>query len=80
MAAAAIFGVVVYTAAPQLQGSLTGSSAMIDREPATEQAVYYPNCRAARTAGAAPMHRGSPGYREGLDGDSDGVACEPIRY
>jgi endonuclease YncB( thermonuclease family) len=40
---------------------------------------YYPNCAAARAAGAAPMHRGEPGYRLGLDGDHDGIACEPYR-
>ena len=38
--------------------------------------AYYPNCKAARAAGAAPLYRGQPGYRPGLDGDGDGVACE----
>ncbi|MDX8357869.1 excalibur calcium-binding domain-containing protein [Sphingopyxis terrae] len=27
----------------------------------------------------APIYRGEPGYREGLDADADGVACEPYR-
>ena len=44
-------------------------------EPAPERA-YYPSCRAAREAGAAPLYRGDPGYRPGLDRDGDGVACE----
>ncbi len=39
-------------------------------------AVYYANCAAAKAAGAAPLYRGQPGYRAGMDGDSDGVACE----
>ncbi len=39
-------------------------------------AVYYANCTAARAAGAAPLRAGQPGYREQMDGDSDGVACE----
>jgi len=39
--------------------------------------VYYANCDAVRAAGKAPLHRGDPGYREGLDRDNDGVACEP---
>jgi hypothetical protein len=39
-------------------------------------AVYYANCSEARAAGAAPLHRGDPGYRSGLDRDDDGVACE----
>ncbi len=34
---------------------------------------------AARAAGTAPIYRGEPGYRDGLDGDSDGIACEPYR-
>ncbi|WP_240959902.1 excalibur calcium-binding domain-containing protein [Novosphingobium olei] len=37
---------------------------------------YYPNCAAARAAGAAPLRRGDPGYRAGLDRDDDGIACE----
>lgn len=39
--------------------------------------VMYENCAAARAAGAAPIRRGEPGYRPGLDGDGDGVACDP---
>lgn len=39
-------------------------------------AIYYKNCAAVRAAGAAPLHIGDPGYRTGLDGDKDGVACE----
>ena len=39
-------------------------------------AVYYANCTEARQAGAAPLHRGEPGYRKALDRDGDGVACE----
>lgn len=38
--------------------------------------VYYKNCAAARAAGAAPLHRGQPGYRTALDRDNDGIACE----
>ncbi|HEX4863858.1 MAG TPA: thermonuclease family protein, partial [Acidimicrobiales bacterium] len=39
-------------------------------------AVYFRNCSEARAAGAAPLRRGGPGYRDGLDGDRDGMACE----
>lgn len=38
--------------------------------------VYYADCDAARRAGAAPLLIGQPGYRDGLDSDGDGVACE----
>ncbi|MGV0772554.1 excalibur calcium-binding domain-containing protein [Mycobacterium syngnathidarum] len=36
----------------------------------------YPNCAAARAAGAAPIYAGQPGYSSKLDRDGDGVACE----
>lgn len=38
---------------------------------------HWSGCRAARAAGTAPIYRGEPGYRETMDGDSDGIACEP---
>lgn len=44
--------------------------------PAPAQSAYYPNCAAARSAGAAPLYAGDPGYRSKLDRDGDGVACE----
>ena len=43
----------------------------------TAPAVYYKNCDAVRAAGKAPLRRGEPGYRTGLDRDLDGEACEP---
>ncbi len=38
--------------------------------------AYYENCTAAKSAGAAPLHRGEPGYGSHLDRDGDGTACE----
>lgn len=38
--------------------------------------TYYPNCAAARAAGAAPVYRGQNGYASHLDRDNDGVGCE----
>jgi len=49
------------------------------RTDPTVAAIYFPNCAAARAAGAAPIYAGQPGYRRGLDADSDGIACEPYR-
>lgn len=40
------------------------------------QNTYYPNCKAVRQAGAAPIYRGEPGYGSHLDRDGDGVGCE----
>ncbi|WP_406640001.1 excalibur calcium-binding domain-containing protein [Amycolatopsis sp. WGS_07] len=45
-------------------------------EPEQPSSAYYKNCAAAKAAGAAPLHRGDPGYRPALDRDGDGVACE----
>ncbi|XSB94959.1 excalibur calcium-binding domain-containing protein [Aquihabitans sp. McL0605] len=44
--------------------------------PLVDTGAYYQNCDAARAAGAAPLYRGDPGYRAGLDRDDDGIACE----
>lgn len=41
----------------------------------TEETVYYANCAAAKAAGAAPLHKGDPGYSLKLDRDKDGIAC-----
>jgi hypothetical protein len=47
--------------------------------PATDSSVYYAGCNEVRAAGKAPLHAGDPGYRIGMDGDGDGVACEPYK-
>ncbi|MEO8366217.1 MAG: excalibur calcium-binding domain-containing protein [Pseudoxanthomonas sp.] len=39
----------------------------------------FRNCTEARAAGAAPVHRGDPGYGAQLDRDNDGIGCEPYR-
>jgi len=41
--------------------------------------AYFRNCKEAWAAGAAPIYRGQPGYRPEMDGDGDGIACEPYR-
>jgi hypothetical protein len=69
-AAAALTFAAVYQLAP--------ARAPADAETALLPApVYYPVCADARAAGAAPIYRGQPGYREALDRDRDGIACEP---
>lgn len=42
-----------------------------------EDDVYYENCTEAREDGAQSIREGEPGYREELDRDGDGIACEP---
>ena len=57
-----------------LAGLMLGSG-LIAVVPAQAD-VYFANCAEARAAGAAPLFRGQPGYRQALDRDNDGVACE----
>lgn len=61
--------------------SLAHTAAERDREAvqAVENSVNYSGCNEARAAGAAPIYAGQPGYRANMDGDSDGIACEPYR-
>jgi hypothetical protein len=48
-------------------------------EPAAEQDVHYSGCNEVRALGKDPLYRGQPGYSEDMDGDGDGIACEPHR-
>lgn len=52
------------------------AAAPADDDSSGSESVYYRNCDAARAAGAAPVHRGDPGYGSHLDRDGDGTACE----
>lgn len=63
---------------PAPRARVARSAAPVDRRMALE-GVFYRNCAEARAAGAAPLRRGQPGYRPQMDGDGDGVACEPYR-
>jgi hypothetical protein len=60
----------VYTATPLSEEQQT-------KVQQVERSVFYRSCKWVRAAGKAPLYRGDPGYREGMDGDGDGVACEP---
>lgn len=57
-------------------GSASAPASATRAQRAAGGAVYYPNCSAARSAGAAPARRGDPGYAPHLDRDSDGIGCE----
>ena len=60
-------------AAPQIAESAMQTP---EERAAIEASVYYPGCNPVRAAGKAPLYAGQPGYREGMDGDGDGIACE----
>lgn len=57
-------------------GSASAPASATRVQRAAGGAVHYPNCTAARAAGAAPVSRGDPGYASHLDRDSDGIGCE----
>jgi hypothetical protein len=72
-------GFIGWTESPRLTSIWVQSTASSEEVARVERSVYYSNCSQARAARAAPIYRASPGYREGMDGDGDGVACEPYR-
>jgi hypothetical protein len=63
-------------ATPTLAGLWTAATPPPGEAEAIERSIQYSGCDQARAAGAAPIRRGSPGYREEMDGDGDGIACE----
>lgn len=67
--------VTVTIEVPEPSGDTSGYG-FVDPPDSGSSSVYYDNCTAVREAGAAPIYRGDPGYRSGLDRDDDGVACE----
>ena len=70
-------GVAVWFLTPQLTATWRLATMAPEALQAREASRYFRRCDEARAAGVAPMRRGEPGYREGLDGDGDGIACEP---
>lgn len=65
---------IVFLAAPDFSGRPTADG-LENAKP--QEHMYFARCADARAAGVAPISKGQPGYRSGLDGDGDGVACEP---
>ncbi|UPZ27596.1 excalibur calcium-binding domain-containing protein [Streptomyces sp. LRE541] len=64
--------VTVTAKAPAVDNGTNGGSG----DDSNGGSVYYQNCDAARAAGAAPVHRGDPGYASHLDRDGDGTGCD----
>ena len=48
--------------------------AILDALPA---GYTYSGCNEVRAAGVAPLYSNEPGFSERLDGDGDGIGCEP---
>ena len=54
----------------------TTAAVVVTTRATARATAYYANCTAVRQAGAAPIHRGEPGYASHLDRDNDGIGCE----
>lgn len=63
----------------QASAPAASSNAVSVTAPAAAPSVYFRNCDEVRAAGRAPLRVGEPGFRYEMDGDGDGVACEPFR-
>ncbi|HEV7661078.1 MAG TPA: excalibur calcium-binding domain-containing protein [Allosphingosinicella sp.] len=65
------------------QTDLDGAGRPVESLVRARSAVAVPapfaSCEAARAAEASPVYRGDPGYGPHLDGDGDGIGCEPYR-
>lgn len=80
MLSAVTFGGVYFSdELPGAARSLVGLMRAAGRESTPAPGAYYSGCNEARAAGVAPLYAGEPGYRPEMDGDSDGIACEPYR-
>jgi endonuclease YncB( thermonuclease family) len=65
--------------APKANVAVAARPTAARRVAASTSSWSYRNCAQARAAGAAPLYRGQPGYGAHMDGDGDGIACEPYR-
>ena len=70
---------LVIAAPPEDVEPVSAYAEPVKRPAPSGASVYYPNCHAAWAAGVAPIYAGEPGYRPEMDGDGDGIACEPRR-
>jgi len=80
----ATFGGVLLLTSPAAPGrapaaAATSTMSAAAAAAAVEASVHYAGCNEVRALGKAPLYRGQPGYRIEMDGDNDGIACEPHR-
>jgi hypothetical protein len=78
---AGALGVIIGAGSAQMIDALKPMAvqAGIVRARRPEVGDYWSGCSAARAAGTAPIYLGEPGFRAEMDGDGDGIACEPYR-
>ena len=69
-----IFAAGAWYLAPDIVPRSPQEQARLERVMAS---VHYAGCAEVRAAGKAPLRYGEPGYGLHMDGDGDGIACEP---
>jgi len=76
-----MFGGVFFLTAPAAPGHPSAAAPPAAPAPAAMATpeVYYAGCNEVRALGKAPLYSDQPGYRIEMDGDHDGIACEPHR-
>lgn len=68
-------GATLYALTPEAPGRTELNTFVENRT--TDQ--HFSGCREARAAGREDIPCWDPSYREHMDGDGDGLACEPFR-
>ena len=71
-----VFAAASWLIAPDAPGRAQAKAAVSKRF--TDQ--HYSGCRAARANRHESIDSWEPSYRSWMDGDDDGVACEPYRH
>lgn len=66
-------------AEPPVRPAPTTNPKAIPTLPASPLARPFSGCNEARAMGRVNIPRGDPAYRLRMDGDRDGLACEPYR-
>ena len=72
---ALVLGATLFVLAPKAPGRAEINTFVESRT--TDQ--HFSGCDEARAAGRENIPRWDPSYREHMDGDGDGLACEPFR-
>lgn len=67
-------GGILWAVLPTLPGAIDENA---QTRAAVEANVHYAGCDEVRLLGKAPLYSGQPGYSIDMDGDGDGIACEP---
>ena len=67
------FGYTITGDAVPLVNTLTMSAS---ERATSERSVIYSGCREVRRPSNAPLYAGQPHYRETVDIDGDGIACD----